>query len=159
MKAGILFRFGWRIWILNLPSVLDQAKASYEHGNFGYGRPPAQLIDRILKRSEKLYEWRIDPAWIVWLPGMVCALNVTCRSLLEQSSQAIIQTPIYPPFLTASKNFDLPLTKVPLLLKDNRFTIDFQSLENLPTKPGICLCFAIPIIRWEHFSERMNCVI
>ena len=129
------------LWVADMdfkspPSVLEQAKASYEHGNFGYGRPPAQLIHRILERSEKLYNWRIDPAWIVWLPGMVCALNVTCRSLLEQSSQAIIQTPIYPPFLTASKNFDLPLTKVPLLLKDNRFTIDFQALENLSTKPG-----------------------
>ena len=41
-----------------------------------------------------------------------------------------------PAFLTASKNFDLPLTKVPLLLKDNRFTIDFKALENLSTKPG-----------------------
>ena len=129
------------LWVADMdfkspPSVLEQAKASYEHGNFGYGRPPAQLIDRILERSEKLYEWRIDPAWIVWLPGMVCALNVTCRSLLEESSQAIIQTPIYPPFLTASKNFDLPLTKVPLLLKDNRFTIDFQALRELVNKTG-----------------------
>ena len=129
------------LWVADMdfkspPSVLEQAKASYVHGNFGYGLPPAQLIDRILKRSQELYEWRIDPAWIVWLPGMVCALNVTCRSLLKESSQAIIQTPIYPPFLTASKNFDLPLTKVPLLLKENRFTIDFKALENLSTNPG-----------------------
>ena len=42
------------LWVADMdfkspPSVLEQAKASYEHGNFGYGRPPAQLIDRILK--------------------------------------------------------------------------------------------------------------
>jgi cystathionine beta-lyase len=83
-----------------------------------------------------LYDWEINPKWIVWLPGMVCALNVCCRALLEDSSQAIIQTPIYPPFLTASRNFNLPLVKVPLVLEGSRFTIDFNSLATLKTNPG-----------------------
>ena len=108
------------LWVADMdfksPSaVLEQARVSAKHGNFGYGRPPATLIEKIVIRSEDLYNWVIDPSWVVWLPGMVCALNVACRALLEESSQAIIQTPIYPPFLSASKNFDMPLTKVPLL--------------------------------------------
>jgi cystathionine beta-lyase len=129
------------LWVADMdfkspPAVLDQAKVSAEHGNFGYGRPPSKLIERIVRRSEKLYNWSIDPNWIVWLPGMVCALNVTCRALLGESSQAIIQTPIYPPFLSASKNFDIPLAKVPLVLRDKRFSIDFDALAVLETKPG-----------------------
>jgi len=67
---------------------------------------------------------------------MVCALNVTCRALLGESSQAIIQTPIYPPFLSASKNFDIPLAKVPLVLRGKRFSIDFDALAALETQPG-----------------------
>ncbi len=129
------------LWVADMdfkspPAVLEQAQVSAEHGNFGYGRPPSELTERIVRRSEELYNWSIDPNWIVWLPGMVCALNVTCRALLGESSQAIIQTPIYPPFLSASKNFDMPLTKVPLVLRDKRFSIDFDALAALETKPG-----------------------
>ena len=129
------------LWVADMdfkspPAVLEQAQVSAEHGNFGYGRPPSKLTERIVRRSEKLYNWSIDPNWIVWLPGMVCALNVTCRALLGESSQAIIQTPIYPPFLSASRNFDMPLTKVPLVLRDKRFSIDFDALAALETKPG-----------------------
>ena len=129
------------LWVADMdfkspPAVLEQARVSAEHGNFGYGRPPPALIEKIVKRSEDLYNWVIDPSWVVWLPGMVCALNVTCRALLGKSSKAIIQTPIYPPFLSASKNFDMPLTKVPLVLHGNRFSIDFDALKELDTKPG-----------------------
>ena len=40
------------------------------------------------------------------------------------------------PFLSASKNFDIPLAKVPLVLRDKRFSIDFDALAVLETKPG-----------------------
>ena len=139
------------------PAVLEQARVSAEHGNFGYGRPPATLIEKIVKRSEDLYNWVIDPSWVVWLPGMVCALNVACRALLEDSSQAIIQTPIYPPFLSASKNFDMPLTKVPLILRGNRFSIDFDALAALETKAWRFV-YALPSAQLDEalFSMKMN---
>ncbi len=129
------------LWVADMdfkspPSVLEQARISSEHGNFGYGRPPEGLLERIVERSKKLYSWDIDPSWVVWLPGMVCALNVACRCFSDKSSQAIIQTPIYPPFLSASKNFGLPLKKVPLILEGTRFTIDFDALSMLETNPG-----------------------
>ena len=129
------------LWVADMdfrspPSVLEQARKATEHGNFGYGRPPEQFVEKIIQRSQDLYGWQISPSWVVWLPGMVCALNVACRSHVLEASQAIIQTPIYPPFLTASKNFDIPLTKVPLVLQESRFTIDFDALAALPTNPG-----------------------
>ena len=116
--------------------ILNTVADYQDYGNFGYGKPPAELIDLVVERCNRIYQWDIDGQWIVWLPGMVSALNVTCRALAEESSQAIIQTPIYPPFLTASKNFGLPLTKVPLKLNNSRFTIDYTSLTALETSPG-----------------------
>ena len=116
--------------------ILNTVADYQDYGNFGYGKPPAELIDLVVERCNRIYQWDIDGQWIVWLPGMVSALNVTCRALAEESSQAIIQTPIYPPFLTASKNFGLPLTKVPLKLNNSRFTIDYTLLTALETSPG-----------------------
>jgi cystathionine beta-lyase len=129
------------LWVADMDfkspkSVIDQARISADLGNFGYGLPPKGLIELLVTRSNELYDWEINPEWIVWLPGMVCALNVCCRALSDESSQVIIQTPIYPPFLTASQNFNLPLTKVPLVLENDRFTIDFKTLSELNTTPG-----------------------
>lgn len=129
------------LWVADMDfkspqSVMEQAELCSKHGNFGYGLPPPGLVELIVSRSSEMYDWNIDPEWIVWLPGMVCALNVTCRTFVGEASQAIIQTPIYPPFLTASRNFDIPLTKVPLTLEGNRFTIDFDALARLKTFPG-----------------------
>ena len=44
--------------------------------------------------------------------------------------------PHLPAFSFGLKNFDMPLTKVPLVLRDNRFSIDFDALKELETKPG-----------------------
>ena len=44
-EAGISF-----LWVADMdfrspPSVLEEARKASEHGNFGYGRPPRQLIE------------------------------------------------------------------------------------------------------------------
>lgn len=49
-----------------------------------------------------MYAWRIEPLWIVWLPGLVPALNVVCRAYGADGDEVVTFTPIHPPFLTAS---------------------------------------------------------
>ena len=46
------------LWVADMdfkspPSVLEQARISCEHGNFGYGRPPEGLLERIIERSKR----------------------------------------------------------------------------------------------------------
>ena len=154
------------LWVADMDfkspqSVLETVRHSSEHGNFGYGNPPSGLFEIIVSRTSELYNWTIDPNWIVWLPGMVCALNVTCRALTGEASKAIIQTPIYPPFLTASANFDLPLAKVPLTLDNGRFTIDFRSLSELKTQPGdlFMLCHPHNPVGTLFNKEELNLLI
>src|SRR2546425_4155706 len=50
------------------PPVLEALAARVEHGVFGYTTPPAALIQAIVERMQRLYGWRIEPSWIVFLP-------------------------------------------------------------------------------------------
>lgn len=128
------------LWVADMDfespkEVVEAAMQASSFGNFGYGRCPDSLVDAVVERCRILYDWEIEKSWIVWLPGMVCALNVCCR-VCRDASQVITQTPIYPPFLTAPGNFDLVCTRLPMILKDERFTLDFDSLDELYTQPG-----------------------
>lgn len=45
----------------------------------------------------------------MYLPGLVCGLNVVCRAIGEPGDAVIAQTPVYPPFLSAPENQDRQL--------------------------------------------------
>jgi len=129
------------LWVADMdfkspPEVIERASREADFGNFGYAKCPTGLVDVVIERCMKLYGWEVDPSWIVWLPGMVCALNVSCRVFEKDSSQVFTQTPVYPPFLTAPGNFDLPCTRIPMVLNEGRFGIDFDALEALPSNPS-----------------------
>ncbi len=69
------------------------------HGIFGYGAPPDQLTETLCARMADLYQWTVTPEQIVYLPGLVCGLNLACRAVGEPGDAVLAQTPVYPPFL------------------------------------------------------------
>jgi cystathionine beta-lyase len=81
------------------------------------------------------YGWTIDPAWLVWLPGLVVGLNVTAQAFAEPGDEVLCTTPVYPPFLTAPKNRGRVARAVPLVLDHaaRRWAIDWEALERAVT--------------------------
>ncbi len=86
--------------------VLAALRERVAHGVFGYGAPPDELTETICTRMADLYQWAVDPGQIVYLPGLVCGLNVVCRAVGEPGDEVLVQTPVYPPFLAAPGNQD-----------------------------------------------------
>jgi cystathionine beta-lyase len=82
-------------WVL---AALHQRIA---HGIFGYGAPPDALTETLCARMADRYDWTVTPEQIVYLPGLVCGLNVVCRAIGEPGDEVLVQTPVYPPFLAA----------------------------------------------------------
>ena len=118
------------------PAVVQAAREEADFGNYGYAKAHPGLVDSVVRHCQSLYGWEIDPNWLVWLPGMVCALNVCCRMQQEVAGQALTHIPVYPPFLSAPGNFGLSCTRLPLQLTGNRFSMDFELMEKTPTQPG-----------------------
>ncbi|MFO1421789.1 MAG: aminotransferase class I/II-fold pyridoxal phosphate-dependent enzyme [Candidatus Competibacteraceae bacterium] len=78
--------------------VLAALRERVAHGVLGYGAPPDELTETICARMADLYQWAVEPEQIVYLPGLVCGLNVVCRAIGEPGDEVLVQTPVYPPF-------------------------------------------------------------
>jgi cystathionine beta-lyase len=81
--------------------ILRALQERLAQGVFGYGMIPPRLAEVICERLLRRYQWPVTPADIVFLPGLVCGLNVVCRAVGEPGDGVLVQTPVYPPFLSA----------------------------------------------------------
>lgn len=127
---------------LSPPCVIEALTKRVAHGVFGYTNTPSELIEVVLAHVQKDFGWTIQPEWIVWLPGLVCGLNVLCKTTPEQGDEIMTFTPIYPPFLSAPALAGRQLIKLPLQLKGDQWVMDFEALEAAitPKTRMILLC-------------------
>lgn len=122
------------LWVADMdftspPAVIQALDRRVRHGVFGYGIAPEALIEVVCATLANRYGWQVDPQHLVWLPGLVCGLNVACRSVGTPHDDVITLVPIYPPFLDAPGNFGRGLVVVPLMNDSGRWVIDFARLE------------------------------
>src|ERR1700690_2490042 len=107
------------LWVADMdfaapPAVVAALHRRVEHGVFGYGMPLPPLVQAVVEYCARRYGWPIDPAWLVWLPGLVTGLNVAADAFGEKGDAVLACTPIYPPFLSAPRNNGRECIAVPL---------------------------------------------
>ncbi|HEX5680571.1 MAG TPA: aminotransferase class I/II-fold pyridoxal phosphate-dependent enzyme, partial [Desulfobacterales bacterium] len=122
------------MWVADMdfrspPAVIEALHRRTEHGVFGYTGPSPELVAATLSMLERDHGWQVDPDWIVWLPGLVSGLNLTCRAVGEEGDEVLTLTPVYPPFFSAPGNSRRGVVRVPLREENNRWSIDFERLE------------------------------
>ena len=122
------------MWVADMdfrspPAVIDALRQRVEHGVFGYTGPTPEAADAVVEMLGRDHGWTIDPSWLVWLPGLVSGLNVTCRAVGEPGDDVLTLVPVYPPFLSAPRNSGRGLVRVPMHEQGNRWTIDFGRLK------------------------------
>ncbi|MBI2906341.1 MAG: putative C-S lyase [Chloroflexi bacterium] len=110
--------------------VLRALRERVEHGVFGYVQEPMELRGVILERLRQLYGWVVAPEALVFLPGVVPGLNLTCRAFASPGDGALVQTPVYPPLLHAPENAGLACNEMELTrMPGGRYEIDFDVFE------------------------------
>jgi putative C-S lyase len=111
------------------PAILEALSRRIEHGVFGYTTPPQALREAIAERMARLYRWRVDPGWIVFLPGVVPGLHLAARKLVPADGHALIPRPVYHHFKRALELAGRAFTEVALVLDRNRWTFDPQAVR------------------------------
>jgi cysteine-S-conjugate beta-lyase len=120
--------------------VLAALEKIITHGVLGYTLVPHDLNQVVVSRLKALYNWDVEPDWLVWIPGVVSGLNAACRAFGSRDQAIVTTTPIYPPFLSVSDHCGKPLKTLPMIQKAGRATLDFEGLENLfQEKPALFL--------------------
>ncbi len=118
--------------------VLDSIEKHLDHGVLGYTLVPDELDEVLIKQLKTVYNWQVSKEWIIWLPGVVTALNAACRVFGNPNDTVVSTTPVYPPFLTAPSNSGKILVTIPMTYKKQRACLDFEGIEK-EFKKGACL--------------------
>lgn len=126
------------LWVADMdfrsaPAILEALHDRVRHGVFGYARPLPSTEQAVIAAMHQRYGWEIDPAWLVWLPGLVVGLNVTAQAFAAPGEEVLTLTPVYPPFMSAPRNGGRAAVRVPCLLDHNRWHIDWDALERAVT--------------------------
>lgn len=135
-------RYGSRdvipMWVADMdfaaPSaILEALHTRIDHGVFGYTDAWPSLVSAVVDGIERDHAWRIEPEWLVWLPGVVTGFNLACQSVGAPGDGVFTATPVYPPFLAAPANTGRTLQQCPLVEIDGRWEWDWDAVERTLT--------------------------
>ncbi|MFT5542438.1 MAG: cystathionine beta-lyase [Glaciecola sp.] len=121
--------------------ILSALHSRVEEGLFGYTLPAhdTEAVEAVVAWCQRQYEWKIEPSWIVWTPGVVPAFNVAIKAYCQAGDTVIVQTPNYPPLLAAPAINDLNRACIDTIQVDGRWTLDFDALEQAAADPKATL--------------------
>jgi len=128
------------LWVADMdfrspPEVIAALQARVDHGVFGYARPVPAMTAAVVAMLQARHGWTIEPAWLVWLPGLVVGLNVAARAFARRGEAVLCTPPVYPPFMTAPAHQGRAVLTAPLALNsaERRWEIDWDALERAVT--------------------------
>jgi len=113
--------------------VIRALQERVAHGVFGYEFSADELSAVLCERMARLYNWTVTPEQILYLPGLVSGTNLVCRAMGKPGEAVLVQTPVYPPFLSAPANHGLTLQTADLTLitegQTIRYEVDYDIFE------------------------------
>ena len=110
------------------PAVIEALRRRMAHGVFGYTAPPPELRELIVGRMARLYGWKVQPGWIVFLPGVVSALYMAANRLTGPGDHLLSPAPVYYHLFRAAQHAPRACTDVPMVLEGGRWVWDEKSL-------------------------------
>jgi cystathionine beta-lyase len=123
------------MWVADMdfpsPEPIVQALIKrIDHRIFGYPNEPPELRSLIVERLWNLYHWQVTPDDLIFMPGVVTGFNLFCHAFGDPGDGVLIQTPVYPPFLSAPANAGLARDEMELTREaDDSYSIDYEAFE------------------------------
>lgn len=153
------------------PAIIAALQQRVAHAVFGYGHPSPELIEVFTQRMLERYDWHINPEWLIFLPGLVCGLNLCVRAFTAEGEGTLAPSPIYPPFRKAAKFAGRSQLPIPLTLEDKRWVLDLTAItgqlngrEKLlllcnPQNPGGTVYRRQELLQQHAFAQRHDLIV
>ena len=153
------------------PRVIEAMQRRMAHGVFGYNVPPAALRDAVIERMQRLYGWRVEPDWVVFVSGIVPGLHLAARHLTRADQHALVPTPVYHHLKRSLILAKREHTDVPLVLSKGRWVWDEDFLATAarpnsrllflcnPQNPGGTIFTRGELARLAAFAQKHDLVI
>jgi cystathionine beta-lyase len=122
------------LWVADMdfpsPAVVAEAvEKRLAHPFFGYAGEDKPLIKAICEWVQNRHGWKIEPEWILLMPGVVTGLNWTAQTFLKPGDALCFHTPVYPPFFYISECAGANRIEVPMVVHENQYQVDFEKFE------------------------------
>jgi cystathionine beta-lyase len=132
------------LWVADMdfaaPAAITQALlARASHPVYGYSRYPAALFEALIDWLRVRHVWQIERDWIMPAPGVVPSLHAAVLAFSAPGAGVIVQPPVYFPFFSAATATGRRLIENPLLLREGRYQIDFEHLEQCASQARLLL--------------------
>lgn len=111
--------------------ILDAFHKVVDHKIFGYTDLNDEFYTSIQGWIKKQVGVSIPREWIVFCPRINIASSICVDTLTKPYAKAIINSPSYSPLKEAIVKNNRRLIENPLVLKNGKFTIDFDYLESI----------------------------
>ena len=153
------------------PAVLAAIARRAAHGVFGYSAPPPELRAALIERMRRLYGWRIEPDWVVFVPGVVPGLHLVARHLMRADQHALVPTPVYHHLKQSLQKAQRAHSDVPLVLSGGRWVWDEAAMAAAvrpesrllmlcnPQNPGGTIFTRAELERLAAFAEQHDLLI
>ena len=155
-RRNTLFRGKWNwypkdvlpMWVADAdfptaPQIISALHKKVEHGALGYELPSNESNKIIATRMKKLYNWEVDPRWIVYAAGVNNGYNIAAQFLCSPNKGYVIQTPVYNHFHEMEGHWGFRQWEAPLAKKVEgnriRYEVDFDAFEKGVKKSGMFL--------------------
>ena len=110
--------------------ILEALHERIDHGIIGYAEAQPAIVDAACAWFWQRFNWKVDPDWLIWIPGVVPGLNIASRAIGSEDDALIIMTPVYPPFLSVPENSNKQMLSSPLIYDGKKWSIDFADIED-----------------------------
>lgn len=122
------------MWIADMDfkmpkSISQSLKESIDYGVLGYTYTYDEFYRAVINWYQKRRNVEIKKEWITLTYGTVSTIHYIIQCFCKSGDSIIINTPVYEPFDGAAKKQDVKRIYSNLVIKENRYYIDFKDLE------------------------------
>ena len=109
--------------------IMDALQQRMSHDVLAYSYRTDAFYQAIIDWLDHRHNWKIEKEMITTSPGVVSAVSLLIMALSEPGDTVIVQPPVYFPFFTSVKGLGRKMVENPLVIKDGRYTFDFENLK------------------------------
>ncbi len=104
-----------------------------EHRDYGYGarEGDVSLAAAFSEYMQARFDWSPDPELVLPVSELIQGMFTAVMAFSEPGDGCVIQTPIYPPFLTTIEQTGRRMVENRLLADDEQFAMDLDALPGL----------------------------
>ena len=164
------------LWVADMdfeaaPEIVEAMQSRLAHGIFGYTKPSHDWNQAIVDYYQQQHNWTIQPEWILWVPGVVASMHLSCLAFSTQHSHVLTPEIVYPYFHTVPVNCGKQPYLLPMTYAQQRLRIDPSRLSEVPTNkakvmlfcnpqnPGGCVYSRDELLQLDAYCQENNLIL